>query len=130
MFGCRTMRMICSSRFYQKLLATAEDSAVIDKRGGEGANLESFVLKNSFDGCIFTSRGQFGLKHYSKAAIANNLALGVLHFPCLAGNAILDLLSDDFYNDASASAPREVWMCMLTSHAQAIEASRSILRHA
>jgi hypothetical protein len=100
------------------------------KREGGVTDLESFVLENSFDGCIFTSWGQFGLKHYSKTAIANNLALGVLHFPCLAGNAILDLLSDYFYNDSSASAPREVWLCMLTSHAQAIEASRSILRHA
>jgi hypothetical protein len=97
MFGCRTIRMICSSRFCQSIIShcTRPDSSRDERR----AYLESLVLENSFDRRIFAVRGQFGLKHYSKAAIPNDLALCVLHFLCLARDAILDFLSDDFCED-------------------------------
>ena len=102
MFGCRTIRMICNSRFYQTGVSPCRQKKGVDRKE-RSAHLESLVLKNSLDRRIFAGRRQLCLKHYSKASVPNNLALCVLHFLRLAGNAILDLLSDDFCKDTSAS---------------------------
>ena len=86
--------MICSSRFYQSISHCKGGDCRCRKE--RSAHLESLVLENPFDCRIFAVRGQFGLEHYSKAAVPNNLALCVLHFLCLACDAILNFLSDDF----------------------------------
>lgn len=59
------------------------------------AHLESFVLKDALDGSIFPRRREFRLKNDAKRAIADNLALRVLHIPRLAGDTILDLFAND-----------------------------------
>lgn len=87
------MRMICSSRFCLRV------SDGCEKGVGFGSHLEAFVLQDPLDGSIFTTGGQLGLEDYTKRAITDNLALGVLDFACLAGESILDLLSNDFCKD-------------------------------
>ena len=61
------------------------------------SNLETFVLKNSFDRCIFTGGRQFGLKHHPERPIPNNLTLGILHLLRLTGQSVLHLLTYDFW---------------------------------
>lgn len=58
--------------------------------------LESLVLKDALDSCIFTRRRELGLEDYAKAAISDDLALSVLHLFGLASEAILHLLSNHF----------------------------------
>lgn len=60
------------------------------------AHLETFVLKNALDGGILIGGGQLGLEDDAERAIPDDLALGVLYLPCLAGNAILHLFLDYF----------------------------------
>jgi hypothetical protein len=67
---------------------------------GHDAYLESLVLQHPLDGRIFTIGRDLGLKDDAKGAIAYNLALGILHLARLAGDAILDLLADDFCRQA------------------------------
>lgn len=57
--------------------------------------LETLVLQNSFDGCIFTAGHHLGLKNDTERPISHDLALCVgdlLHF---SGQPILDLFADD-----------------------------------
>lgn len=57
--------------------------------------LEAFVLQNSLDGGVFTAGRQLGLEDNTKGAIANDLALRVLHLFCLSCQAILDLFANN-----------------------------------
>ena len=70
------------------------------------AHLEAFVLKDAFDGSIFAAGRQLGLEDNAKGAIAHDLTLGVLHITSLAGNAILDLLTDHLCRPVSQSVIR------------------------
>lgn len=79
-----------------RALAVARGTGGGEDRNQRSAHLESLVLKDSLNRRIFTVWRQLCLKYYSKAAVPNNLTLCVLHFLCLAGNAILDFLPDDF----------------------------------
>jgi len=56
--------------------------------------LEALVLKNALDRCVFSSRRELGLKDDPKRAVANNLALSILHFFRIPSNTILDFLTD------------------------------------
>jgi hypothetical protein len=56
--------------------------------------LESFVLKHPLDGSILAGRREFCLEDNAEGAIANDFALGVLQVPCLACDAVLDLLAN------------------------------------
>jgi len=58
--------------------------------------LEALVLQHALDGGILTRRRQFGLENDTEGAIADDLALGVLHLLGLPSKAVLDLLTDDF----------------------------------
>lgn len=57
--------------------------------------LEPLILENSLDGGIFTTGSHLGLKDHAEGAIADNLTLGVGDLLGLAGQSILDLLTDD-----------------------------------
>lgn len=57
------------------------------------AYLESFVLKDSLDGGILSTGRQLCLEDYTEGTVAHYLALCILHFSCLAREAILHLLS-------------------------------------
>ena len=59
--------------------------------------LESLVLQDSLDGRILAIGRDLRLEYHSEGAIAYDLALGVLHLPRLASEAILNLLPDDLY---------------------------------
>lgn len=58
-------------------------------------HLKSFVLKNTFDGGVFAIGSKLGMKDHSEGPVAYDFALSILHFLCLPGNAILNLLSND-----------------------------------
>lgn len=62
-----------------------------------GADLEALILQDPLDGSVFTARRQLGLEDDSERAVADDLALGVLHFLCFSGQAILDLLAYDLW---------------------------------
>lgn len=74
-------------------------------------HLESFVLKNSLDGSIFPAGRQFGLKDDAKGAIANDLALGVLHLPRFPSEAILHLFPYHLCMCMSAHVPNTSQHC-------------------
>ena len=61
-----------------------------------GTYLEALVLEHALDSSIFSGRRQLGLEDDTEGAVANDLALGVLHLLGLSGQAVLDLLTDDF----------------------------------
>ena len=61
-----------------------------------GTCLKALVLQHALDGSILSGRRQLGLEDDSERAVADDLALGVLHFLGLSGQAVLDLLTDDF----------------------------------
>lgn len=106
MLGCRTILMICSSRF-----SRACQSWICRADGGNSnctTNLEALVLQNPLDGCIFVRGGQLGLENHAKRSIAYNLALGVLDFASLASDAILDLFTDNFYKYIVSIPPHKV----------------------
>lgn len=65
-------------------------------RGFIETYLEALVLQHALDGGILPRRRELGLEDDAEGAIADNLALGVLHLLGLAGQAVLDLLTDDF----------------------------------
>ena len=72
---------------------------MLGKRHGsivESAYLEALVLEYALDGSVLARGRQLGLKHDAKGSIAHNLALGILHISSLTGDAILNLLADDF----------------------------------
>lgn len=92
MLGCRTMRMICSSRFCDPV------SSTLSRARGQRmtADLESLVLENPLDGCILIRGREFCLKDDTERSVSHNLALRVLEIPRLAGDSVLNLLADDF----------------------------------
>lgn len=72
---------------------------------------------------------QLGLEDDSERTIADDFALRVLHFPDFAGATVLDFLPDDLYaGRQQRPRPAIPWPEPLTSHAQAREAGRAILR--
>lgn len=50
--------------------------------------LESLVLQDFLDGCIFPGVCQLGLIHYSERAIPNHFVVGILQLDIPAGSAI------------------------------------------
>lgn len=66
------------------------------------AYLEAFILENAFDGCVFTSWRQLGLKDDTEGAIAHDLALCVLHVTSLSSDAILHLFTDHLCTPVSS----------------------------
>lgn len=58
------------------------------------SDLETFVLEDSLDCGVLTTRREFGLENNAKGAIANYLALRVLHLSSLACQSILDLFAN------------------------------------
>jgi hypothetical protein len=99
------------------------------RAGPKKADLEPLVLKNSFDCCIFSRRGKLGLEDYPKGTIADNLTLGVLHVSRLASLSILDFLAHNLCQEMSSFVSDAQSSAKLTSHAQAVEHPRPILRH-
>lgn len=93
--------------------------------------LEALVLQHALDGGVFARRRQLGLEDNTKGAIADNLALGVLHLLGLAGQAVLDLLADDFcIGGLAMGATRATEWCACgprTSHSQARKGRRPVL---
>lgn len=70
--------------------------SVHDQKGHCGTNLEPLILQHSLDGSILTTGRHLCLEHNAEGAISNDFALGILHFPGLAGQAILNLFTYDF----------------------------------
>jgi hypothetical protein len=58
--------------------------------------LEAFVLQDTLDGRIFTTRRQLRLEDDTERAVADNLALRVCEVFVVAGQAVLDLFTDNF----------------------------------
>lgn len=58
--------------------------------------LEALVLENALDCSVLAAGRQFGLKDDTEGAIADDLALGVLHLFRLASESILNLFANDF----------------------------------
>jgi hypothetical protein len=90
MLGCRTMRMICNSRF------CAKSASAPSHAGHAQTHLEALVLQHALDGRIFATGRQFGLEDDAERAVADDLALCVGQVLVLARLAVLDLLADDF----------------------------------
>ena len=84
------------TRGVPKLSCPRPDTATTTTSSRETTYLEAFVLKDTLDSSIFAAGRELGLEHDAKGAVSNDLALGVLHIASLAGQAILDLLADDF----------------------------------
>jgi hypothetical protein len=117
MFGCRTILMICSSRFW----------GVSAGHKGGSACLEALVLQHALDGGVLATRGQLRLEDDSERAVADDFALGVGEVSGLSGDAILDLFPNDLFGSVSGAtfgAGRE-----RTAHPQAVEGRRARLRH-
>lgn len=57
--------------------------------------LESFILKDAFDGGVFTRGRELCLKDNAKGAASYDAMLCVDEFSCLASSSILDLFSDE-----------------------------------
>lgn len=83
--------------------------------------LEALVLQDTLDGRIFTAGRELGLKDHAKGAVADNLALRVLHLFGLASQAILHLFANDLLRVVSlvrvSRAKLAVGPCHLTTHA-------------
>lgn len=82
------MRIICSSRFYTW-------SAAIGASRYCMVYLEALVLQHTLDGSVLTRGRQLRLEHNTEGAVADDLALRVLHISRLAGNTILHFFTDD-----------------------------------
>jgi len=61
-----------------------------------GTHLKALVLEHALDSSILSGRRQLGLEDDTERAVADNLALSVLHLLRLSGKAVLDLLADNF----------------------------------
>lgn len=92
MLGCRTMRMICSSRFYAESAISGRKTQLSLER----THLEALVLEDPLDGRVFPAGRQLGLEDNPKRAIPDDLALCVGQVFVFSGLAVLDLLSNDF----------------------------------
>lgn len=127
MFGWRTILMIWSSRFCPCI------SMGTKPPDGDGwAHLEPLVLQNPLDGRILIGRRQLGLEDNAERTVANNLALGILQLPGLAGDTVLNLLTDGLWNNRVLALQNDNPSCSLrprTSHPQGIERGWAILRH-
>lgn len=128
MFGCLTMRMICSSRFYgPSVLGTPP----VDPHAC--THLESLVLEHPLDGGILARGMQLRLKDDTERPISDDLALRVLHLSGLARHAVLHLFANDLCQKASSAGSRceggGVRRGERTSHPQAREGSRPVRRH-
>lgn len=66
-------------------------------------DLEALVLEYPFDGSVLAGGRQLGLKHDAEGAVADNLALRVLHISGLSCKAILNLLADNLCGRAKVS---------------------------
>jgi hypothetical protein len=64
--------------------------------GAIGTYLKPLVLQHALDSSVLSRGRQLGLEDDTERAVADDLALGVLHFFGLSGEAVLDLLTDDF----------------------------------
>ena len=64
--------------------------------GSIGTYLEALVLQHALDGGVLSGGRQLGLEDDTERTVADDLALGVLHLLGLSGQAVLDLLTDDF----------------------------------
>lgn len=87
--------MICNSRF---LYVSAELLA----KGVDQTCLEPFILKNPFDGGVFTTRRQLGLEDDTKGPISNDFTLSILHLSCFSGQSILDFFTYNLCRHLSA----------------------------
>lgn len=65
--------------------------------------LESFILKDTFDGSVFTTWRQLRLEDDTERSVAHDLALCVLHLPRLPGEPVLHLLTNHVYTELSAA---------------------------
>ena len=82
-----------------------------------GTYLETLILEHPFDGSVLAGGRQLGLKHYSERAVADNLALCVLHISSLTGDTILHLLTDDLCDsEMLAEARRSIAMTLCGSY--------------
>lgn len=77
--------------------------------GSELGDLETLVLQNALDGGIFTAGRQLGLEDDTERAIADDLALRVLHLFCLSGQAILDLFANYLCDALVCRKGRLMW---------------------
>ncbi len=84
------MRMICSSRFWSSVSGRAEQTST-------APHLEALVLEHAFNGRVLAIGGELGLEDDTERAVADDLALRVLHLAGLAGEAILDLFANDLF---------------------------------
>ncbi|KAH8632673.1 Pkinase-domain-containing protein [Alternaria alternata] len=91
MLGCRTMRMIWSSRFCLGGQLRLCILACVAQ-----THLEALILQHTLDGRIFTTGRQLRLEDYAERAVADNLALRVCEVFVVAGQAVLDLFADNF----------------------------------
>lgn len=60
-----------------------------------GPYLEPLVLEHSLDGSILTTGCELGLEDDTERAIADDLALCILHFLRLPSQSVLDLFAYD-----------------------------------
>lgn len=121
------------------IMVSSSPHAVSGAVDARVTNLEPFVLEYSFDGSILSTGRQLCLKHDTEGTIANDFALGILHFSSLAGESILYLFSYHFYNGMSAHVLEQRPLSSMrnqggreerTAHAQARkDSSRPVLRH-
>lgn len=75
---------------------TIPKALLLSDMGIDSSYLEALVLKNTLDGGVFSAWRQFGLEDDAKGAIADNLALRILHLFRLASETVLDLFANDF----------------------------------
>jgi hypothetical protein len=94
------MRIICNSRF------CCESAPVRSRFRAVQTNLEALVLQHPLDGGVLSARGELGLEHHAKGAVAHNLALCVCQILVFARLAVLDLFADDFCGGVSGRAAR------------------------
>lgn len=91
------MRMICSSRFCRQLAPNAESNLITL------VYLESLILKHTLDGSVFAGRRKLGLKDDAEGTVADNFALGILHFLGFTSETILDFFANNFCHAVSRS---------------------------
>ena len=63
--------------------------------------LEALILKDTLDCCIFPIWRELGLENNAEGSVADDFALGVLHFFSLASKAILNLFTNHLYSSVS-----------------------------
>lgn len=66
--------------------------------------LETFILKDTFDGGILTRRGKLSLEDDTERAIADDFTLSILKLSGFASHSILDAFTDYFCKGISRCA--------------------------